>query len=85
MNSYAATRDLERIRVRRPAGNVETLWDAWDLAREDAGDAYQTWSDAAAADRADAHRVYVAAADRESAAARLLHVGLDGAPRGVTS
>jgi hypothetical protein len=62
----------ERRRVRCQAGRIEMLWEAWQLAREDARDASRGWLDARAEDRARAYWVYVAAADREAAAGALL-------------
>jgi hypothetical protein len=46
-----------------------TLWEAWLLARDDAGAAYRAWSRASREPRAEAYWAYVAAADREAAAA----------------
>lgn len=58
--------------VRSEPGKLETLWEAWHLAREDARDACRRWLDARRDDRARAYCVYVAAADREAAAGALL-------------
>jgi hypothetical protein len=46
---------------------------AWRLAHEDAVAAYRRWAGAPAKLRADAYCVYVATADREAAAAVMLH------------
>ncbi len=48
------------------------LWEAWQLAREDARDACRAWLDARKEDRERAYWAYVAAADREAAAGALL-------------
>ena len=45
---------------------------AWRFAQEDAVAAYRRWAGAPAKLRADAYCVYVAAADREAAAAVML-------------
>jgi hypothetical protein len=76
MTSFADTTNQERMRVRRPPGQVEILREAWDLAREDAGAAGETWREAGHRERADAYHAYVAAADREAAAAELLRAGV---------
>jgi hypothetical protein len=75
MKSFADTRNQQRIRVRRPPGQVETLREAWELAHEDACAASETWREAGHRERGDAYHAYVAAADREAAAAELLRAG----------
>lgn len=61
-----------RRQVRCQSGKLEPLWEAWQLAREDASDACHGWLAAAHDDRARAYNAYVAAADREAAASALL-------------
>ena len=61
-----------RQRVRCRPDTVDMLWEAWQLACEDARDACRGWLDAGGEDRARAYWVYVAAADREAAAGALL-------------
>jgi hypothetical protein len=51
--------------IARPDAYLE----AWQSARDDAASAYLFWSGAEHAQRRDAYAVYVAAADREHAAA----------------
>jgi hypothetical protein len=75
MTSFVEMRNLERMRVKRPPGEVETLREAWELACEDADDACEAWFAAAERDRATAYHAYVAASDREAAAAQLLRCG----------
>ncbi len=52
--------------------DVELVFDAWVAACDEAHEAYDAWRDAQREDQADAYAVYVAAADRESAAAAAL-------------
>ena len=51
--------------------------DAWRDAATDVQDAYRFWSTAPLGHRSEAHAVYVAAMDREAAAARYLRLVLD--------
>jgi hypothetical protein len=46
--------------------------EAWRFATEDAADAYRRWAGAPRELRSDAYCAYMAAADREAAAAKLL-------------
>jgi hypothetical protein len=59
-----------------PGDSRATLWAAWQLACEEAGDAYRAWSRAPREPRAEAYWAYVAAADREAAAAENLQTAL---------
>jgi hypothetical protein len=59
-----------------PGDSRATLWEKWHLAREDAGAAYRAWSSAPPEPRAEAYWAYVAAADREAAAAEGLQAAL---------
>ena len=54
----------------------EALRDAWRSAADDAAAAYAAWSDAAVRHRRTTYAVYLAAADREAAAARELRSAL---------
>jgi hypothetical protein len=58
---------------------VEALAEAWRAARDDAEDAYSWWVRASAEERTDARTVYVAASDREAAAALTYAQAFDGA------
>jgi hypothetical protein len=64
---------------------ADELYDAWRAARGEALTAYRDWSDAKEAVKRDAYAVYLAAADRESAAAATYArvVGERGRTRGV--
>ena len=53
----------------RLADRRDVMRRAWHLACEDALGAYRAWCDAARTAKADAHAAFVAAADREAAAA----------------
>jgi hypothetical protein len=68
VKSYVDIASGERVKVKRRPGQVELLWEAWQLACEDVVDAYLGWRSAGREDRADAYCAYVAAADREAAA-----------------
>lgn len=72
VRSYLDTSNTQRVQIKRRQGQVKPLWEAWELACEDASDAYLDWWDADHADRADAYSAYVAAADREAAAGNYL-------------
>ena len=52
----------------------ETRRRAWIPAREEARLAYRAWAEADEADRADAYTVYLAAEEREEAAAKAFGV-----------
>lgn len=78
--SYVEMVNAQRVRVERQAGEVKPLWEAWELAREDAFDAYLDWWEAARADRADAYCAYLAAADREAASEDFLRANVHGVP-----
>jgi hypothetical protein len=52
----------------------ETRRRAWITAREDARLAYRAWAEARDEDRADAYAVYLAAEEREEAAAKAFGV-----------
>ena len=69
----------ERISIKRQRGQIAPLWQAWELAREDASDARLGWGEAGDEDRANAYSAYVAAADREAAAADHLRAAPDDA------
>lgn len=56
----------------RPEADVELIFDAWVAACDHSRDAYDAWRDAPRESQAEAYAVYVAAADRESAAAAAL-------------
>jgi hypothetical protein len=71
----------ERMRIRRRPGEVDTLWEAWALACEDAADAYLDWESADREDRADAYCAYLAAVDRETAAMEFLRTHAAGAAK----
>jgi hypothetical protein len=81
------TGNCERVAIKRQPGQIEPLWQAWELAREDASAARLDWWEAGDRDRADAYSAYVAAADREAAAEDYLRAaprqrdvsGIDGA------
>jgi hypothetical protein len=62
----------------RTTMNTDQLRQAWMAAREEALAAYRWWCDATTDERRLAYAVYVAAADREDAAARDL-LGRSGA------
>ena len=53
------------------------LEDAWRFACQDAADAYGHWCVVPSAQRAEAYTVYLAAADREAAAADHLRAALE--------
>lgn len=72
MKSHAYINDSQRMRIKRRPGQLEPLWEACELAHEDADEAYRRWRNAAPRDRAEAYCAYVAAADREAAAERFL-------------
>jgi hypothetical protein len=59
------------------------LRQAWMAAREEARAAYRWWCDAATDERRLAYTVYVAAADREDAAAFSLLGRTDAVPESV--
>jgi hypothetical protein len=59
------------------------LRQAWMAAREEALAAYRWWCDAATDERRLAYAVYLAAADREDAAARSLLGPSDAVPESV--
>jgi hypothetical protein len=59
-----------------PSDSRAVLWQAWQLACEEAGAAYRAWSRAPREPRAEAYWAYVAAADREAAAAEGLRAAL---------
>ena len=59
------------------------LRQAWMAAREEASAAYRWWCDAITDERRLAYAVYVAAADREDAAARSLLGRFDDMPESV--
>jgi hypothetical protein len=67
----------------RTTMNSQQLRQAWMAAREEALAAYRWWCDAATDERRFAYAVYVAAADREDAAARDLLGRIDAAPETV--
>lgn len=85
MKSYADIANGERVRATRQAGQVELLWEAWELAREDVDDAYLRWCSAGRGDRADAYCAYVAAADREAAAEDFVRAQASGAAEGASA
>jgi hypothetical protein len=60
----------------RPADRRAKLLGAWRAACEEAWLSYAHWCSAPASERALAHAVYVAAADREAAAAEHLSRGM---------
>jgi hypothetical protein len=53
----------------RPGSGTAGPWEAWEVARADALLAYRAWGGAVDCDKGDAYAAYVAAADREAAAA----------------
>jgi hypothetical protein len=67
----------------RTTMTMDQLREAWMAAREEARVAYRWWCDAASDDRRLAYAVYVAAADREDAAARGLLGRLNALPETV--
>lgn len=73
------SRNSERVPIKRRPGQGKPLWQAWELAREDASDACLGWREAGDEDRADAYSAYVAAADREAAAQDHLRAAPDDA------
>jgi hypothetical protein len=72
VSSYVDMSHTQRVQIRRQPGQVKPLWQAWELACEDASDAYLDWWEADHEDRSDAYSAYVAAADREAAAGNYL-------------
>jgi hypothetical protein len=70
---YAATDTLDQLDLTAVATDIplEELYDAWCAARDEARFAYDEWCDAPWPERGEAYAVYVAAADREQAAAEL--------------
>ena len=85
MKSYVDIANGERVRVTRQPGQVELLWEAWELALEDLGDAYLSWRNADPEDRADAYCAYVAAADREAAAQDFVWANAPAAAEGASA
>jgi hypothetical protein len=61
----------------------ERLAEAWREARDQTADAYRHWCDAPIAQRRIAYAVYVAAADRESAAEASYRATLRASARGA--
>jgi hypothetical protein len=62
--------------VRLPVGFVQSRErEDWHAARDEALLAYRIWCSAPGADKGDAYAAYVAAADREAAAAAALAPG----------
>ncbi len=60
---------MQIVRDTAPADDPIVVWRS---AKEEAGLAYHAWCDARPADKPEAYVVYVAAADREHAAAEAL-------------
>jgi hypothetical protein len=85
VKSYVDIANGERVRVKRQAGQIELLWEAWELAREDVDDAYLRWCSAGHGDRADAYCAYLAAADREAAAEDFVRAQACGATKGASA
>lgn len=61
--------------LQAPDADGDDLVAAWRGARDDAARAYELWRDAAADEKSEAYCVYLAAADREDAAAEILRIG----------